>query len=401
MRIFIGLTEIGNIAATYAKGFHILGHETYTVVLSRHPFYPDSQYNFVIDEKIGAKATQSWAELSILPKMAYRIKQSSFAMREFLTALSCCDIFIFMFGSSFLPEYLDYPTLKYRKKNLVSVFLGSDIRYGYALEQEMGLLGLAQEVQPFIDYVKSQPGHSFYRQLKKIQAAEKYADLILSQPGYGQLQTRPFMRMNIPLDLSQLCFKVTDRAIPLVLHAPSKRGVKGTEYVLAVVEQLKQEGIPFEFRLIENMANSQLRELLSEADIVVDELFSDTVGVLSSEAMASGNAVLVRYMQDYAGVPSGCPAINVTKDTLANHLRQVILDRDLRQQLSYAGRPYVETHNDHIQIAQQILDWLQPNGIKKYDFVPLFYKNFKIPPEILKIERQEKLSQLRQMFIAK
>lgn len=391
MRIFIGLTEIANLAATYAKGFRALGHETYTVVFSKNFFYLDSYYDVVINDRIGIKANQIFTELPKTKQFTRRTKQGAFALAELLSAMRRCDVFIFMFGSSFLPGYLDYPILKLGKKSIISIFVGSDIRYGYALEEEMQSMGLAHEIQPFLDFIKSQPADSFLGQLKKVRAAEKYADLILSQPGYAQLQSKPYMRMNVPLDLSQLRFFVPDREIPVVLHAPSKRGVKGTEYVLAAVEQLKQEGLSFEFRLIEQMPNSQVRELLTEADIVVDELFSDTVGVLSAEAMATGNAALVRYMPDYAGVPAGCPVINITKDTLVDHLRRVVLDRDWRRQLAYAGRPYVETHNDHRQIAQQMLDWLQPGGIQTYNFVPTFYQNFVVPAELLKRERQKKL----------
>jgi hypothetical protein len=181
---------------------------------------------------------------------------------------------------------------------------------------------------------------------------------------------------------------VPDRVSPLVVHAPSRRDAKGTDYILAAVEQLKRDGIAFDFRLVENMPNAQVRDLLTDADIVVDELFSDTVGVLSTESMATGNAVLVHYPADYARVPPGCPAVNVTKDTVTGKLREVILDRDLRRCLAYAGRPYVEANNDHIKVAQQILDWLKPGGIKEYDFVPTFYKTFKMPPDLLAEERR-------------
>lgn len=385
MRIFIGLAEIANIAATYAKGFRALGHETYTMILSRNPFYPDAQYDIVVDDYVGAGNPNA----KLTKKIVRQLKQTEFRVRKFWPILRKCDLFVFIYGFSFLPGYWDYPLLKSRGKRIISVFLGSDTRYGPAFEQEMRLLGLDQEVKPFIDYIKELPGVYFFDKLKTIQMAERYADLILSQPGNGQLQTRPYMRMNVPLDLAQLRFNVPGREIPLILHAPSNRNIKGTDYVLAAIEQLKQEGIPFEFRLIEKMPNAQLRSLLAEADIVVDELFADTVGVLSLEAMATGNVVLVHYPAEYAAVPSDCPAVNVTKDDLADKLRQVILDRELRRRLVCAGRPYVETYHDHRRVAQQILDWLEPGRIQKYDFVPTFYQNFVMPPELLKEERQK------------
>ncbi len=178
-------------------------------------------------------------------------------------------------------------------------------------------------------------------------------------------------------------------AVPLVIHAPSQRDVKGTPAVLAAVEQLKAEGVPFEFRLVENLSNEAVRQLLTEADIVVDQLYADTVATLALESMASGCAVLTRYAAEFTGVPPGCPAVNVNVNTLVDKLRQVIVDREMRRRLAEAGRPYVEANHDHVKVAQQILDWLQPGGIQQYDFTPTFYQQLHLPPEVLAEEHHK------------
>ena len=219
--------------------------------------------------------------------------------------------------------------------------------------------------------------------------AEKYSDLIITQPDTGQLLTRPYMRGNVPLDLSQYKFNVPSRIRPLVLHAPSVPEAKGTDIVLNVIKELKEEGLEFEFRLIEKMPNKELRDLLTDSDIVVDELYSATVGGLSAEAMATGNAVLVRYMSDYCKVPTGCPAINVNKFTLKDNLRQIILDIDRRKNLADLGRPYVENANDHIKICKDLLSWLEQKDTINYDFHPAFHKNLQIPEQILMDEKKE------------
>jgi hypothetical protein len=197
------------------------------------------------------------------------------------------------------------------------------------------------------------------------------------------------MRGNVPLDLSQYKFNVPSRIRPLVLHAPSVPEAKGTDIVLNVIKELKEEGLEFEFRLIEKMPNKELRDLLTDSDIVVDELYSATVGGLSAEAMATGNAVLVRYMSDYCKVPAGCPAINVNKFTLKDNLRQIILDIDRRKNLADLGRPYVENANDHIKICKDLLSWLEQKDTINYDFHPAFHKNLQIPEQILMDEKKE------------
>jgi glycosyltransferase involved in cell wall biosynthesis len=392
VRIFIGFTDIANIASTYARAFRALGHQTFTVAWSRSYFYPQANYDVIIDRRSWTgQPLNRWGKLKALMGALGGLMQFPKALR--------CDVFI-TFAPALLPTHLIYPWLKRRGKRLVCAFWGSDIRYWYAFAEEMRLLGVDQEVQPFVDYSRVNPGPGYQDKLRMVRSAERYADLILSQPGYGQLQTKPYMRANIPLDLSELEFHIPDRQVPLVLHAPSVRGVKGTEYVLAAVELLKAEGVPFEFQLIEKLPNAELHKLLTSSDIVIDELFSETVATLSAEGMATGNAVLVRYMPEFAGVPGDCPAINVTTDSLTEKLRAIILDRDLRRQLARAGRPYVEAHNDHLGVATQILDWLRPNRIQKYDFTPTFYRNFHMPAHLIAEERK-KMWQLRRQTLNK
>jgi glycosyltransferase involved in cell wall biosynthesis len=386
MRIFIGFTDVANITATYASAFRALGHETFSVVWSKSKFYPDSQYDAVIYEP-SRPGTRANFVNGI--RMMWQMAQ--------LTRVLACDLCL-MFAPAMLPSHLYYPILKYTGKKIVTAFWGSDIRYWYAFDKEMQELDLAEEFAPFIRYARERSGGSYFDKLRTIRTAEQYSDLILSQPDCAQLQQRPYMRTYLPIDLSKFKCDIPDREIPLILHAPSVSGAKGTDHVLAAVDELRQEGIRFDFQFIENMPNAQLRKLLTQADIVVDELYSLTVGGMSAEAMASGCAVLVRYDTEFSHVPPGCPAMNTSVNTLADNLREVILNREQRRQLAVAGRQYVTKHNDHIKIAQQILDWLKPGAITKYDFTPTFSKRFTMPPELIQEERAETWSRRKQLF---
>jgi hypothetical protein len=51
MKIFIGLTDVANVTANYAAGFRALGHNVFTAVWSRSRFYPDAEYDLVIDKE--------------------------------------------------------------------------------------------------------------------------------------------------------------------------------------------------------------------------------------------------------------------------------------------------------------------------------------------------------------
>lgn len=375
MRIFIGLTDVANITDNYAKGFRALGHEVFTVVWSKSRFYPDAEYDLVIDSGLSASSGfKRYLNIFInLLKIIQGLK---------------CDLFI-LYAPAVLPTYLYYPILKLLGKKIITAFWGSDVRYWYAFAQEMKRLGAEAEVYPFFEYARTRSGGSYWDKLHTIKTAEQYSDLIISQPDCAQLQTQPYMRCNLPIDLSQFEFKIHGREKPLILHAPSVPEAKGTDIVMKVINELKAEGLQFEFRLIQNMPNAELRALLSESDIVVDELYSATVGGLSAEAMASGNAVLVRYMEEYCKVPKGCPAINTNKFTLKENLREIIVNIEKRKQAAVLGRPYVELANDHVKICKTLLAWLENKNKLEYDFYPEFYKTFSIPADILENERKE------------
>lgn len=377
MRIFVGLTDVVNIAWTYARAFRALGHETFTVVWSKRQFFPDAEYDLVIYEPITGGAVSRAAAGA---RMVSRLIQVPRALD--------CDLYI-LFAPAVLPTHLIYPVLKRLGKKIVTAFWGSDVRYWYAFQEEARLRGVLDQVAPFVEYSRTRSGASYFDKIRVIRTAEKYSDLILSQPDCAQLQERPYMRTHVPLDLLLFRSEIPDRIEPLVLHAPSVPSAKGTDHVLAAVERLKAEGLRFDFQLIENMPNTRLRELLTRADIVVDELYSLTVGSLSAEAMASGCAVLSRYDQEYSGVASGCPVLNTNRETLVDNLRRVILDRHLRAMLAAAGRPFVQTHNDHLQVAREILTWLEPGGVSRYDFTPSFHSRFRLPQALLQEERAQ------------
>lgn len=378
MRIFIGLTDVANITANYAKGMKALGHEVFSAVWNKSRFYPDAEYDLVIDRRKPGEAHNN----SILAYTRIFLQMVSLAQSL------ACDVFIH-YAPAVLPTHLYYPLLKAAGKQIVTAFWGSDIRYWYAFAEDMRQHGAADETSPFFEYARIRSGGSYWDKLRTIRTVEKYSDLILSQPDSAQLQTRPYMRTHIPLDLSEYKFNVPGRSAPLIVHAPSVPEAKGTDIILRTIQELQDEGLHFEFRKIENMPNTELRALLTEADIVVDELYSATVAALSAEAMATGNAVLVRYMEEYSKVPKGCPAVNTNVFNLKDNLRRMIVNVSERKALAERGRPYVEAVNDHVKVCQSILEWLLHKDTLEYDFHPTFFKDFTLPAEILAAEKKE------------
>lgn len=419
MRVFIGLKEVANNTYVYGKAFQALGHKTRTVVWYRNPFYRRSQYDVVLSELVGPPPDNlSHCELLYaLKRTIYEVKKLGIVIVQFLIALATCELFVFMWGTSFLPRYWDYAILKLFRKRLISVFCGTDIRYWHAFEEEAFILGRDKGVKPFVDYLKGmalsqpapptslifrpyidftpdRPDDFFIMKMTTVRAAERYADLILSQPNMGQLQTRRYMRFKAPLDLSQYHFHISERSVPLVLHAPSNRGVKGTEYVVAAIKQLKREGLSFDFQLVENTPNEIVRSLLEKSDIVIDQLMLGAFALFALESLATGNVVLAHYLSDREQIPTDCPIVNVTSNTLVNKLRQVILDAELRKSLVYAGRRYAEHYHAHVHVVREILECLESKTFDDIGLLPTFYSHgFVMSIDLL---RREALRMLQQ-----
>lgn len=378
MKIFIGFSEIANFVQSYKKGFENNNHSTFTVVTNRNNFYPLAKYDVVIADYLLKPST--WNRFIV--KVANSIIVRFVTYFSFLKALFTCEVFYYNTGGNMLPFAMDYKLIKLFKKKLVIIYLGSEIRHWYAYQKELEELGYAELFATCIETYRQQKYGTYFEKKHRVDIAEKYADLILSQPGFAQLQTRPYLRSTVGLNLKDYKYNLMAREIPIIVHAPSSRGIKGTEFILDAINKLRDEGINFEFKLIENLPNHKLIELLQDVDIVVDELNSDTIGVLSTEGMATGNVVLTSYLADFVKVPLPCPILNTTRNSIYENLKRAIIDIEFRKRTSEQNRKYVEEHNDVSKIAKREIDILFNSSTEKLDFYPTFYSKLAIPEQI-------------------
>ena len=233
------------------------------------------------------------------------------------------DIFHFYFGLTLIPKSLQFPALRALRKKSVFHYLGSDIR-GKTREQ------LAYGKRADAEIVGS------YAALDWVPEAH------VIPPG---LDLRPFT----PVPPS-------DNPRPLVVHAPSSREKKGTQYVIDACAQL-----PVDLDIVEGVPHDIARERYARADIVVDQLNAGWHGVFSLESMALSKPV-VTYLKpelvDRAAKGYGIrlPIVPATKDTLVDALRPLVEQPALRREIGAAGRAYVEQVHDIDRIADRLVD---------------------------------------------
>src|SRR6476619_6723514 len=142
--------------------------------------------------------------------------------RALARLLPLTDVFHFYFGLTLVPKSLQFPLLHATRKKSVFHYLGSDIRGKTPDELAYGKKADAQIVGSF-DALRWVP------------------DAHMIPPG---LDLTPFTP--VPL---------TDRERPLVVHAPSDRTKKGTQYVIDACAQL-----PVDLDIVEGLPHEEARK---------------------------------------------------------------------------------------------------------------------------------------------
>ncbi|PGH45706.1 Glycosyltransferase involved in cell wall bisynthesis [Micromonospora sediminicola] len=145
---------------------------------------------------------------------------------------------------------------------------------------------------------------------------------------------------------------VLERARPVVLHAPSKRWTKGTDRLLPRLQELDERRI-IELRLVEGLPHHEMRRLVQDCDIVVDQLVMGSYGTFSCEGMAAGK-VVVAYVSEGPHRAAGVepPIANATPSTLVKTIESLLDDRTAAVALAAEGARYVRDHHDGRRTAE-------------------------------------------------
>ena len=138
-----------------------------------------------------------------------------------------------------------------------------------------------------------------------------------------------------------------------VVHAPNHPGVKGTEFLVRVIDELRGEGLQIDFVLLQGVPNERVRLEMLKADIVAEQFIAGMYGLTAIEGMACGLPVLANLEEDYTrfyrryAYLDECPILSTPPESLAGNLRALVTDPALREQLGRAGRHYVEKYHSY------------------------------------------------------
>ena len=278
----------------------------------------------------------------------------------FLKFVHWADVLHWYTGAMALPLGLDLAVVKSLGKPGVVEWQGSDIRVpevefaenpyytavyynGYEYQYRESLQQSRQLQQRFAD-----AGFACMAPIGMVQYVQK--DIF---PHVYVLPRRLILSDYQPV------FPSAEMAKPIIVHAPTAPVTKGTEAVLRTVEQLKTK-YDFEFRLIQGMSRVQAIQLMTQADVFLDQFVLGDFGSASLEAMALGKPAVCYIKPTLAAqYPSDLPIVKATQETLTDVLEQLITNGKWRSELGRRGRAYVEKHHDAFQITCKLKDIYQ------------------------------------------
>lgn len=346
---------VGGQAAGLARAERALGLDSFAVSLERSP------YGYRMDEVV-RRPFQSRPAFELA-----RLRLLARALRDF-------DVVHFNFGSTILPPpargaastryrayarvvgLRDLPLLRRAGKVIAVTFQGDDVRQGDVLRARYAASVATANpgnYPPAADWVKRRIAAAF----------DRHAHLIYYlNPDLGWVLPRraeflPYASVD-PLEWEPAARPASPR--PLVVHAPTDRLTKGTEHVLAAVERLRNEGVAFEFELVEGVTQEEARRSYERADVFVDQLHVGWYGAAAVELMALGKPVVCFLRrEDFVHLPRDLaeeiPLIDATPQTLAERLRQLVMaSAETRADLGARSRAYVDRWHDPLAIAERL-----------------------------------------------
>ncbi len=161
-----------------------------------------------------------------------------------------------------------------------------------------------------------------------------------------------------------------------ILHAPNHRSIKGSDFFIRAVEELRAEGALIELILVQGLPNVEIRRLIESVDLVADQLIIGWYAMFAIEAMAMGKPVLCYLREDLerlyidAGLlqEKEVPLINCRPATVKETLRMLMQDPARLVDAASRGPAYVKRHHSLEAVGAVFADinrkiGLPPRGV--------------------------------------
>jgi|GEM_PF-3224180 len=365
MNIFIGFFEAAGYFAGLSKALNDIGNKTTEYYYFDNKFkYVQPNYSYFNVLKFFYRHADSTSfSVRNLSKLTFNIFSFFFfiySVLKFKTFIFSSQSFFFYWGKG-----REFQLLRFFKKKLVFIFTGSDSRApflsGYNIDK------------PQAELVKLS--------LKKIKFLNTFScktSYVIDSPSTSHLHVVPvidFFKIGIPKVIYPIFPKKNKNSRPKIIHAPSVQKQKGSHIFRAIIEELKCE-LDFEYIEITNMPNSEVLKLIAQSDLVIDEMYSDSLmaGIACESAWLGTPYLVFGEKLDQAAIYYKWQARNYSSPKEAKALiRSFIIDEELRLHTASWLQMFVRENWAPEKIARRVLqiteDSIDPDLIVSPEFI--------------------------------
>jgi hypothetical protein len=245
-------------------------------------------------------------------------------LKDFISSFDC---YFLDGGLGFLRNGRIIRSIKSRGKKIAILYLGSDVR----------LRGVFPHIEELADIIfTTEFDHTFI---------------------HPEVQYIPF-----PFEVDKYSKKEILKNYRLTIcHAPTKRYLKGTKYVLEAINKLKGK-YNFNFLLIENKPHKEVLKIKEQkCDILIDQLTDFGgfgYGMNSMECLSMGIPSITYINPQYDKFLKTHPFINANKDNIEEVLEKVLAKPKMLLKKSAESRSWVVKEHNYMNVSKFMLDCL-------------------------------------------
>ncbi|CAM3430005.1 DNRLRE domain-containing protein [Marinicrinis lubricantis] len=260
------------------------------------------------------------------------------------------DVFHFHYGKS-MNKGMDFRFARDRNRVRIMQFWGNDVR----TRQEAAIYNpYSRLIDTYLDehlVVSQLEQSSRYMQACIVQDFE-VAEYVRSY--FDRIYVLP-----IACDVLTTPVQLPDpNAVPRIIHAPTHAYFKGTGYIEEVLNRLAGEGFAFHYERIQRVSNEEALQRYQTADIVIDQVYNGSYGLLSVEAMALGKPVVAYIREDLKHrYPAEMPIVSASPAQLYMKLKWLLQHPASWPEIGSSGRRYAESYHDY-RLNGRHLEWI-------------------------------------------
>ena len=170
----------------------------------------------------------------------------------------------------------------------------------------------------------------------------------------------------LPIDLREVTSRV--RGVPEKLNffigiQSARSNLKGTDVMLPVLQEVQRKYSELcRITEVHDVPYARYQQLMDDADVQLDQLYSYTPSMNSLLAMAKGVTVVGGGEPENYEILNETelrPIINVLPDEqdIYQKLEDIVLHKERIPELSAQSIEYVAKYHDHVKVARQYLDF--------------------------------------------